>query len=149
MFSKERKDRRRRSRAGFTLTELMIVIVIIGLLASVVTVSVRTYMTHSRQNIARSEMATICSGLEMYFTINGRYPTNDEGIELLTLKSDKAPDGILSKMPVDPWGNTYEYNYPGRSTPYEVICLGADRREGGTGGDLDLSSADVSTTAPK
>lgn len=136
------------ARRAFTLTELMVVIVIIGLLASVATISVRTYMTHSRQNIARSEIATVCNALELYLTIQGRYPTNDEGIEILVLKTDKAPDGILTKLPVDPWGNAYQYIYPGRNSPYEVLSYGADNREGGTGGDQDLSSADV-TSAKK
>ena len=136
------------ARRAFTLTELMVVIVIIGLLASVATISVRTYMTHSRQNIARSEIATVCNALELYLTIQGRYPTNDEGIEILVQKTDKAPDGILTKLPVDPWGNQYQYIYPGRNTPYEVISYGADNREGGASGDQDLSSADV-TTAKK
>ena len=132
-------------RRAFTLTELMIVIVIIGLLASVATVSVRTYMTHSRQNIARSEIATICNGMELYLTINGHYPTNAEGIEILAAKSTKAPDGILTKLPVDPWGNSYQYNSPGQNAPYEVVSYGADNREGGTGADQDLSSTDSST----
>lgn len=135
-------------RRAFTLTELMVVIVIIGLLASVATISVRTYMTHSRQNIARSEIATICNALELYLTTTGRYPTTEEGIEILTQKTEKNVDGILTKMPVDPWGNSYQYIYPGRNTPYEVISYGADNREGGTGGDSDLSSADV-TAAKK
>ena len=132
-------------RRAFTLTELMVVIVIIGLLASVATISVRTYMTHSRQNIARSEIATVCNALELYLTIQGRYPTNDEGIDILVQKTDKAPDGILTKLPVDPWGHAYQYIYPGRNTPYEVISYGADNREGGASGDQDLSSADSST----
>ena len=133
------------ARRSFTLTELMVVIVIIGLLASVATISVRTYMTHSRQNIARSEIATVCNALELYLTIQGRYPTNDEGIEILVQKTDKAPDGILTKLPVDPWGNGYQYIYPGRNTPYEILSYGADNREGGAGGDQDLSSADVTS----
>lgn len=137
-----------RRRRAFTLTELMVVIVIIGLLASVATISVRTYMTHSRQNIARSEIATVCNGLELYLTIQGRYPSNDEGIDILVQKTDKAPDGILTKLPVDPWGNSYQYIYPGRNTPYEVISYGADNREGGTGGDTDLSNADSTTAKP-
>lgn len=140
-----RPSTRNRHRRAFTLTELMVVIVIIGLLASVATISVRTYMTHSRQNIARSEIATISNAMELYMTLQGRYPTNDEGIEILTQKTEKAPDGILTKLPVDPWGNAYQYIYPGRSTPYEVISYGADNREGGSGGDADLSNADTST----
>lgn len=130
-------------RLGFSLVELMVVIVIIGLLAGVVTISVRSYLIRSKQNIARLEISKICQALDTYYGEFDRYPTSEQGIESLVQKSDAFPDGLLNKLPADPWGHPYEYTSPGRQAPYEVICYGADHREGGEGADADISSADL------
>ena len=132
---------------GFSLVELMVVIVILGLLAGVVTISVRGYLVRSRQQIARTEIATIQTALDTYYSQNGRYPTNEEGIEILAKKTEDGIDAILSKVPVDPWKNPYEYISPGKNGPYEVICYGADHREGGTGENKDISSDELSSEA--
>lgn len=129
---------------GFTLAELMVVIVIIGLLAGVVTLSVRSYLIRSRQNVAKMEIAKICQALDTFYSQYDRYPTNEKGIAALTEKTAAFTDGLLTKMPVDPWGNPYEYQSPGRKGPYEVISYGADHREGGTGADMDISSDNLS-----
>jgi general secretion pathway protein G len=134
-------------RGGFTLVELMVVIVIIGVLASAVTFSVRGYLITSKQNVARMDISKITAALETFYTLNDRFPSNEEGLAILNKPTDRMPDGILSKLPVDPWGSPYQYNSPGRSRPYEVITFGADRREGGTGGDTDLTSADTDPAA--
>lgn len=136
--------RRRLWRTAFTLTELMVVIVIIGLLAGAVTLSVRSYLISSKQNVARMEIAKISEALNTFYAQYDRYPSNDEGIDLLCRPSEKFADGLLSKVPVDPWGNPYEYIHPGRSKPFEVMCYGADGREGGTAADTDISSVDLS-----
>ena len=127
-------------RAAFTLVEVMIVIVIIGLLAGIVTVNVRSYLTKAKQNTARHEIATIVHAMETFYGTYGRYPTNDEGIAILTRPSEKLPEPLLNGKPVDPWGGPYQYNCPGSSGPYELICFGADGREGGDGVDADISS---------
>lgn len=139
--------RRRAARSGFSLVELMVVIVIIGLLAGVVTVSVRSYLVRSKQNVCRLEIAKISQALDTFYSEFDRYPTNEEGIEALVEKSDRFPDGILNKLPRDPWKHPYEYRVPGRNSPYEVVCYGADHREGGNGADADLSSSDVESDA--
>lgn len=128
-------------RSGFSLVELMVVIVIIGLLAGVTTISVRSYLVRGKQNVARLEVSKICQALDTFYGHFDRYPTSEEGIAVLATKSDAFPDGILSKVPIDPWGNPYEYLVPGRSGPYEVISYGGDHREGGTGGDADILSS--------
>ena len=121
----------------------MVVIVIIGLLSGVVTLSVRSYVVRSRQNVARLEIARIRQALETFYGEYDRYPSSEEGIDVLTESTDAFPDGLLSSVPRDPWGNAYEYHSPGTNGPYLVICFGADHREGGTGADADITSDDL------
>ena len=130
-------------RGAFTLVELMVVVVIIGLLAGVVTFSVRSYLVASKQNLAKMEIAKICQALETYYTANDRHPSNEEGLAALTEPSRQFPDGLLNRVPKDPWGHGYQYNSPGRTGAFEVVCYGADGREGGEGADRDISSADL------
>jgi general secretion pathway protein G len=132
--------KRRKRRRGFSLVEVMIVIVIMGLLAGVVTVNVRGYLTKAKQNTARNEIATIVKALDTYYGMYSKYPDNNEGIGVLTKASEKIPESLLSAEPVDPWGNPYQYNSPGTDGPYDVICYGADGREGGQGVDADITS---------
>ena len=134
---------------AFTLLEIMIVIVIIGLLAGVVTINVRGYLIKAKQNTARQEIATIVQALETFYATYDRYPTNEEGLEILTVPGDKLPEALLSNLPVDPWSGSYQYNAPGSNGPYEVICFGADGREGGEDADGDISSDDLKESAKK
>ena len=131
-----------KNRVGFSLVEIMIVIVIIGLLAGVVTVNVRSYLIKAKQNVARQEIATIIQALDSFWAAYNRYPTNEEGLEILVSPSEKFPEPPLSKtsVPKDPWDKAYIYNSPGASGPYEVITYGADAREGGEGADTDITS---------
>lgn len=131
------------SRAGFSLVELMVVIVIIGLLSGVVTISVRSYLLRGKQTVARLEITKIAQAIDTFYGQFDRYPTNDEGISVLAEKSTAFPDGLLNKLPVDPWGHPYEYNYPGRDAPYELVSYGADHQQGGAGADADLANTDV------
>ncbi len=133
-------------RRAFTLVELMVVIVLIGLLAGAVTLGVRSYLVAGKQNVARMEIAKIAQALDTYYTAFDHYPTNEEGIAALAEPSEKFVEGLLREVPRDPWGRPYQYNQPGRQAAYEVICFGADGREGGSGADRDISSADLSST---
>lgn len=134
---------RKRNRRGFSLVELMVVIVIIGLLSGVVTISVRSYLIRGKQTVARMEIAKLAQAIDTFYTHFNRYPTNEEGISVLAQKSDAFPDGLLNKVPVDPWGHSYEYTYPGRKGPYDLVSYGGDHQEGGTGADADLTNSDV------
>jgi len=130
--------------SAFSLVEMMVVLILIGLLASVVTINVRGYLVRGRQDTVRLELATIRDGLETYYGMVGRYPTNEEGLELLTQTSEKLPEPILSHVPVDPWGQPYQYHSPGKDNrPYEVVCYGADGREGGEAADADVNNWDL------
>ncbi|MBI1368404.1 MAG: prepilin-type N-terminal cleavage/methylation domain-containing protein [Planctomycetes bacterium] len=115
--------------AGFSFIEVMVVVVIIGLLAGAVAIKVSDYIDKAKLNRAKSDIATICNAVESYYADKGAYPSNDQGLGVLPLKNLK-----------DPWGRDYQYNTPGRDEPYEVICYGADGREGGEGANADISS---------
>lgn len=135
-----------RNRKAFTLAEVMVVLVIIGLLAGVIGVNVRSYLVKGRQKAAKVDISRLSEALESFYALTGRYPTNDEGLEILTKPSEKMPEPPLkaNQKLTDPWGNPYQYNCPGEaSNPYEVISYGADGREGGEGGDSDIFSWDL------
>jgi len=127
-------------RTAFSLVELMVVMVIIGLLSSLVAVQTRSYLIASKQNAARAEIATMVSAMESFYADQSRYPSNDEGIAILVDGTPSFPDGFIKKVPLDPWDHPYEYISPAANTPFEIVSLGADGREGGEGGDADISS---------
>ena len=127
--------------SGFSLVELIVVMVILGMLAGLVAVRTRGYLISSKQNAAKAEIANIGKAVETFYADQNRYPTTDEGIDILLVATDSWPDGFLNKKPLDPWKNPYEYVSPGSSEPYEIICLGADGREGGEGENRDFTSA--------
>ena len=128
---------------GFSLIELMVVLVILGLLAGVVTVSTRMYLTKAKASTARLEISTISDGLETYYTLYGKYPSSDEGLEVLTTAQEGEDQAILLQEPIDPWGKPYQYNYPGRNGAFDVYSLGADGREGGEGSNADIGNWDL------
>ncbi len=141
--TRQRKKSGSKIRCGFSLVELMVVIVIIGMLASVVTFSVRSYLIRSKQNVAKLEISKMSQALETFYSNYDRYPTNEEGLAILAAPSDDFPDGLLSFIPEDPWGHGYEYVSPGRTQAFDIVSYGADHREGGSGADKDLRSDEI------
>lgn len=134
----------RPARHGFSLVEVMVVLVIVGLLAGMVAIGTRGYLARAKQGTARAEIATIGEALETYYLAHDRYPTHEEGLDVLTTTSERWPEPLLRSAPIDPWGRPYQYNTPGRDgQPYEVLSLGADGRDGGDGLDADLGSWDL------
>lgn len=115
----------------------MVVVVILGLLAGAVAIKVSGYMDTAKLNRAKSDLSTIEDAVEAYYLTHSHYPTNEEGLENLPLKNR-----------VDPWGNPYAYNSPGREGPFEVICFGADGREGGHDMDADIYSWQLGRMEP-
>ena len=131
--------------AGFTLVEIMVVVVILGILAVLIVPRVLGRSDEARQAAAKHDIATIMQSLKLYKLDNGRYPTNDQGLQALVTKPTSAPapsnwKPYLDKVPKDPWGNTYQYLSPGVHGEIDVFSLGADSQPGGTGADLDIGS---------
>ena len=123
-----------RDEEGFTLVELMVVIVILGLLATIVVINVMPAMDRAAATTARANISQIEEGLKIYKLDNGRYPTAEEGLAALT-------PGTIDRLPNDPWGRPYRYAVPGRGgKDFTVSTLGADGREGGLGENEDLSN---------
>jgi general secretion pathway protein G len=133
------------TRSGFSLVELLGVLVILSLLATLVTLGVQGHLLRSRQKVARMDMAAICDGLDVFQSETNRYPTDEEGISVLYEKSDKFPDGIMSRRSSnkDPWGHEYVYIAEGDDGNYLVLSYGADGREGGTAANADITSRDL------
>lgn len=136
-----RKNRRKK---GFSLIELMVVIVILGILATVVTLKVSDYLRDARIAKAKADMQKIMQALEMYRT-DGAAARGDENTEpypteLLTLteQNEKRPEGYISGIPKDPWGNDYVYEYDEEAKIYTIVTYGRDGEEGGEGEDGDI-----------
>jgi len=134
-----------RRSAGFTLVEIMVVVVILGILAVLIVPRVLGRSDEARQAAAKHDIATVMQSLKLYRLDNGRYPTNEQGLQALVTKPASAPapsnwKPYLDKVPKDPWGNTYQYLSPGVHGEVDVFSLGADGQPGGAGADLDIGS---------
>jgi general secretion pathway protein G len=124
-----------RHRNGFTLVELMVVIVIIGLLATVVIINVMPATDKAATTKAKADIATLSQGVEMYRLSRMRYPEGEQGLQAI------VSEGFVKNLPKDPWGNDYKYASPGREgRQFEIYSLGADGQEGGEGQDADIGS---------
>lgn len=138
---------RRRHARGFTLVELMVAIVIIGLLSTVVMINVMPSQDRAMTEKARADIAVLEQALETYRLDNLAYPTTAQGLDaLLEAPSGLArPDryrkgGYIRRLPEDPWGQAYQYRQPGRSGGFDVFSFGADGVEGGDGDSADIGN---------
>src|SRR3982751_4317929 len=125
----------RSSRRAFSLVEGMIVVVIIGLMAGFVTYATTGYLERPKKQRVRSDVATFAGAVDSYYLAHGFYPDNREGLKSL------APE-FIKVLQNDPWGHPYQYVQPGKDHPYDIICYGADGKEGGTGADADITNWD-------
>src|SRR5215213_8303221 len=131
--------------AGFTLVEIMVVVVIIGVLAVLIVPRVVGRSEEARAAAAKHDISAIMQSLKLYRLDNGRYPTNEQGLQALVAKPQAGPAPAnwrqyLDKLPKDPWGNAYQYLNPGVNGEIDVFSFGADGQPGGAGADLDIGS---------
>jgi len=131
--------------AGFTLLELLVVIVIIGLLAAYVGPKYFSQLGKSEVTVARAQIEAFEKSLDTYRLDVGRYPTTEEGLNALMAAPPTAAgkwNGPYLKkgVPADPWGHPYQYRAPGTKGDYEIVSLGKDGQPGGTGDAADISS---------
>lgn len=136
---------RARFSAGFTLVEIMVVVVIIGILAVLIVPRVLGRSDEARVAAAKHDIAAIVQSLKLYRLDNGRYPTSEQGLQALIARPQSSPAPIswrqyLDALPKDPWGNQYQYLSPGVHGEIDVFSFGADGRPGGSGVDLDIGS---------
>lgn len=137
-----------RKQSGFTLIEIMVVVVIIGLLVGLIGPKVLGRAGEARTTAAKSDISNLARSLDIYKLDNYSYPSTDQGLEALVSQPSGQPearnwnpDGYLAKVPKDPWGQEYMYMSPGISgNKYDIYTLGADGREGGEGEAADINS---------
>jgi|TARA_Y100000589_G_scaffold293661_1_gene298771 general secretion pathway protein G len=135
---------------GFTLIEIMVVMVILGLLVAIVAPNIMGRSDQAKVTIAQTQLKNIQSALDLYRLDNSHYPSTQQGLEALVSKPSGTPeprnwnpDGYLKSVPEDPWGTPYQYVSPGTEGPYDLYSLGSDGQEGGDGDAADISVWDV------
>jgi len=136
---------RKRLAAGFTLIELMVVLVIIGVLAALIVPNVLDRADDARVTAAKTDVSNLMQALKLYRLDNQRYPTAAQGLQALMAKPTTGPiptnwKPYLDKLPNDPWGNAYQYLNPGIKGEIDVLSFGADGQAGGEGKNADIGS---------
>jgi general secretion pathway protein G len=132
---------------GFTLLEVMVVVVILGILAALVVPKVMSRPDEARVTASRQDIASLMQALQLYHLDNQRYPTTEQGLQALVTRPDSDPippnwksEGYVGRLPRDPWGHPYQYLNPGVHGEIDVYGLGADGTAGGEGNDADIGS---------
>ena len=139
---------RHNAQKGYTLIEIMVVIVIIGILATLVIPRIMGRPDEARVVSAKHDVATLVQALKLYKLDSGRYPTTEQGLNALVQKPTSEPvpmnwktGGYLDKLPLDPWGTSYQYTNPGtHNNEIDVYSFGADSKAGGTDNDSDIGN---------
>ncbi len=136
---------KRRAQAGFTLIELMVVLVIIGVLAALIVPNVLDRADDARTTAARTDVNNLMQALKLYRLDNQRYPSAEQGLAALVAKPTAPPNPpnwkpYLEKLPNDPWGRPYQYLNPGVKGEIDVMSFGADGQPGGEGKNADVGS---------
>ena len=146
-YKHSRAALRRARQEGFTLIEIMVVVIIIGLLAAVIVPQFLGRVDDARVTKAKQDVQAMQTALTMFKLDNYVYPTTDMGLKALAQKPDAAtvknwrPGGYLQHVNKDPWGNEYQYHLPGtHGGDYDLYSLGADGKPGGEGYDADIGN---------
>lgn len=145
-----RRSLRRTAQRGFTLIEIMVVVVIMGILAALVVPKLMGRADDARITAARQDISTLMQALKLYKLDNQRYPTTEQGLQALISKPTSGPaangwknGGYVDKLPKDPWGGQYQYLSPGVKGEVDIFSYGADGQPGGSGNDADIGSWDL------
>jgi general secretion pathway protein G len=133
--------------AGFSLVEMLVVLTIIALVLGLVGPRVLNYLGESRTKTAKLQIESFGSALDLFYLDAGRYPTTSEGLAALVQRPSgtniwNGPYVKGSRLPADPWGNSYQYRSPVERAPYEIVSYGSDGREGGTDSAADISNVE-------
>jgi general secretion pathway protein G len=149
IFDQTREDclAKNRSQLGFTLIEVMVVIAIIGIMATLIVPQIMSKPNEARVIAAKQDINSLVQALKLYRLDNSRYPTTEQGLSALVAKPTSEPipqnwkpNGYVDRLPKDPWGFAYQYSNPGTRAEIDVFSLGADNKPGGTGFDADLGN---------
>lgn len=143
--ARRRPFRRAGRQSGFSLIEIMVVVVIMGILAALVVPNLLDRPDQARVVAARQDIGGIMQALKLYRLDNGRYPTQAQGLQALVQRPDVAPQpnnwrSYMDRLPNDPWGAPYQYLNPGVHGEVDVFSFGADGQSGGEGNDADIGS---------
>ena len=138
-------NKRLKKQAGFTLIELMVVVVILAILAAIAVPMLMDRPDEAREVKVKQDISALSSALQLYKLDNFRYPTTDQGLEALVSEPTSGPlaknwKPYMERLPKDPWGNEYLYLSPGEHGQFDVFTYGADGTEGGEGADADLGN---------
>ena len=131
--------------AGFTLVELLVVLVILSLIMGLVAPRVLGYLSDARVRSAKLQIDSLSAALDLFYLDAGRYPSQSEGLSVLikrppSIQTWNGPYLKQSSLPDDPWGHPYQYRVPGQKGPYAIVSLGSDGREGGSNDAGDIYS---------
>lgn len=137
-----------RKQGGFTLIEIMVVVVILGILAALVVPQVMSRPDQAKITVAKGDIKSVAAALDMYKLDNFGYPSTQQGLDALVTKpsgnpapKNWNPDGYLKRVPKDPWGNDYQYLSPGtRGGAFDLYSFGADGKEGGSDMNADIGN---------
>jgi len=145
-----RRSLGRTAQRGFTLIEIMVVVVIMGILAALVVPKLMGRADDARITAAKQDISTLMQALKLYKLDNQRFPSTEQGLQALISKPTSGPaangwknGGYVEKLPKDPWGGQYQYLSPGVKGEVDIFSYGADGQPGGAGNDADIGSWDL------